>query len=270
MVEIVLAPAGTIYFCPVKTLSILRKVLFFSLLWASLPAQIVNIEQLRFQRDSSRWLFQDDLSFNIFRNTQQVVDFENNFLLRYQRAGHRLLLLNSLHFNFTENTDFAQSGFLHFRYVKQLSERWDWEVFSQLQGDRPLQIERRILYGLGPRLSIDQKGNFQFFTGHLFMYEDDLERETGIQHFDWRLSSYVSMFYQYKDRVQWSSVTYYQPRLDDWSDWRLSFQNQLAFKLGAHWAFTVSAQLNYDAEPVQAADIPNLTYKIDNGVRIRF
>lgn len=249
---------------------LLRKVLFFSLLFGGLEAQIVNIEQLRFKRDTSTWIFQDNLSFSIFRNTAQVVDIENDFLLSYAKGKNRLWLLNSLHFNFSEQENFAQAGFVHLRYVRQWSDYVDWEFFGQMQTDRPLRIERRTLYGIGPRFGVDQKGAFQFHTGHLLMYEEDQELENKILHFDWRLSSYVSLIWEMKDKFNWSLVTYYQPRFDDWSDWRLSFQNQLAFKLGKHWSFAVSGSLNYDAQPVIDPNIPNLTYKIDNGIIVRF
>jgi hypothetical protein len=250
--------------------SLLRKVLLFSLFALGGQGQIVNIEQLRFRQDSSAWLFQDDLSFDIFKNTQEVIDIENQFLLRYQKARHQVLFSNGLHFNFSNQVDFAQSAYLHLRYVQRWNKWWEMEYFSQAQADRPLKIERRLLYGFGPRFGVDQKGDFQFHTGHLIMYEDDLERETGIRHFDWRLSSYVSLMWKFKDRFLWTSVTYYQPRFTDWSDWRMSMQNQLAFKLGEHWAFTVSAQLNYDARPVVDPQIPGLTYKIENGLQVRF
>lgn len=249
---------------------LLRKVLFFSLLFSGLQAQIVNIEQLRFKQDSSTWLFQDDLSFSVFRNTQQVVDIENDFLLRYFKGRNQFLMLSSIHFNFSDEVNFAQSGFVHLRYVRKLSQRWEWESFYQVQTDRPLRIERRSLYGIGPRFGVDQKGAFQFHTGHLAMYEQDYELETGIRHYDWRLSSYLSMIWEIDERFNWSVVTYYQPRFEDWSDWRLSFQNQLAFKFGEHWAFTIAGSLNYDAQPVSDPSIPNLTYKIDNGIQVRF
>jgi len=265
-----LSLAGAIYFCSMTITSLLRKVLLFSLFSTGLLAQIVNIEQLRFKQDTSRWLFQDDLNFSVFRNTNQVVDIENDFLLRYHRDNNQLLLLNSFHLNFSGELEFAQSGYLHLRYVRRWSPRWEWEVFSQAQADRPLKIKRRILYGMGPRFGVDQEGDFQFHTGHLIMYEDDRERETEIEHYDWRLSSYFSFIWKHEDRFQWSAVAYYQPRLDDWEDWRLSFQNQLAFKLGSHWAFTFNAQLNYDSQPVIDEAIPELTYKIQNGLRLRF
>ena len=249
---------------------LLRKVLFFSLLFGALQAQIVNIEQLRFKTDTSLWLFQDNLSFSVFRNTDQVVDIENDFLLRYYRGKNQLLLLNSLHFNFSEDINFAQAGFIHLRYVRSLSNLTELEAFGQVQTDRPLRIEQRALFGIGPRFGVDQKGSFQFHTGHLLMYESDKEMFNDIQHYDWRLSSYVSLLWKYKEKFNWTLVSYYQPRFEDWSDWRLSLQNQLSFKLGEHWAFTVSASLNYDAQPVVDPNIPNLTYKLDNGILVKF
>ncbi len=235
-----------------------------------LKGQIVNIEQLRFKSDTSRWLYLDQLSFSIFRNTQQVVDIENDFLFRYQNGSNQIWVLSSVHFNFSDEVNFAQSGFMHVRYVRRFSDKWEFELFNQVQTDRPLRIDRRTLYGFGPRYGVDEQGSFQFHTGHLAMYEEDLELESGIRHYDWRLSSYISMNWEVKDRFTWSFVSYYQPRFDDWSDWRLSLQNQLSFKLGEHWAFTVSGSLNYDAQPVVDPDIPNLTYKVDNGIVVRF
>lgn len=253
-----------------KPSSILRKVLFISLFTSTLSGQIVNVENLRMAEDTNAWRFQNNFDLNLFKNTTAVFEIENDMALRYTFNSNRLIFLSSLHFNSTAEQSFAQSGFFHARYVKSVSEWFLLEAFAQFQTDRPLKIQSRQLQGLGPRFRLAKTASFSFYTGHLIMYEYDRELSTEIEHFDWRLSSYFSLDWNIAKSAAVTSVFYYQPRFDNLSDFRFNWQNQLAFKFSKHWAFTLEANVAYDANPVIDPVIPNLTYKITNGIRVNF
>lgn len=221
-------------------------------------------------QDTSHWRFQDNFNLSLFRNTDAVIDLENNLALRYFKGKDRFIALSSIHYNSSEEQNFAQSGFLHLRYVRSLKPWLLLEAFGQFQTDRPLKIEQRFLQGAGLRFVLHESKNFAFYTGHLAMYEYDAELETGIEHYDWRLSSYLSMDWSLGEAFKWTSVLYYQPRLGNFEDFRFNWQNQWAFKFNQHWSFTLAGNLTYDANPVIDPEIPNFTYRITNGLQLNF
>ncbi len=235
-----------------------------------LSGQIVNVENLRMAEDTSAWRFQNNFDFSLFRNTTEIIELENDLAMRYRFGSNRFIFLSSLHFNSTQQENFAQSGFFHLRYVRSLNQWLMMEAFAQFQTDRPLRILSRNLQGFGPRINLVQSKKFDLYTGHLWMYEYDRELNSEIEHNDWRLSSYLSMAWSVKERFAWTNVLYYQPRFDKFSDFRFNWQSQWAFSFTKHWQFTLEAKLSYDTDPVIDPSIPNLTYKITNGIMVNF
>ncbi len=250
--------------------SILRKVLFISLFSLSLSGQIVNVESLRMADDTSRWRFQNNFDLSLYKNTTSVLELENDMAIRYLSGKSTYIFLSSLHFNSSAEENFAQSGFFHLRRVRRFNE-WFWtEGFVQFQTDRPLKIEARQLQGFGPRFRLGKTDKFSLYTGHLFMYEYDREQSTEIEHYDWRLSSYLSLDWDIGTSVSLTSVVYYQPRFEKFEDFRFNWNSQLAVKFNEHWAFTFESKVSYDTNPVIDPSIPNFTYKITNGIQVKF
>ncbi len=234
-----------------------------------LYSQIVNIESLRLQKDSSGLSGQEIFNFKITRNTTRLYEINNNLAVQYRQSRHIVLFLSNLNFTFSENTDFERNGFFHARYNYVQNDWLTYEYFNQYQIDIPLRIKERILTGLGPRFSFLNKKPVKFILGTLVMYEYDEELRNDIVHRDFRLSSYISLGYK-NERQSLTALVYYQPRLDFWSDFRTSGQLQWLVKVWKGFALNITGVLAYDAFPVEDAAIPQLTYKLLNGVSYTF
>lgn len=260
---------GLFYFHGMNTAR-LRIFVLLSLLAAGLGAQIVNVEDLRLKEDTVKWRFREQFDFDLVKNQRTLYTLDNSLGLRYRRDAHQVLFLNHIQASISSGQSFEQSGFVHLRYQFSGKAWLDWEYFQQIQLDQPLRIEFRYLNGFGPRLALVEQENIKLHFGPLLMYEIDQERETGIRHFDWRASAYLAFTWSIKDKFKWHTVTYYQPRLEAVEDFRIALQNQWEVNVFKGLAFALRFGLNYDAFPVQLANIPQLTYKLENGIVLRF
>ena len=255
-------------------ISLLQKYLLVSLLFLIVPlsatAQIINVEDLRLSNRGEGLHLSENLDFSVVKNTVQLVTITNNLAAQYRTGHHLLLFLNNINVNISQATDFERDGFIHLRYGYRVTRRVTGELFTQYQVDVPLRIANRILTGAGPRITLLKSPRQQLISGHLVMYEHDEERGNEITNRDWRLSSYLTYELRGESGTGFTTIFYYQPRLDRFADYRLSGQAQFSVRLSEALRFTATASLYYDAFPVQDPAIPNLTYKVSNGIRVLF
>lgn len=247
----------------------IRYIIALLFLSAGIRAQIVNIESLRLENDSSGFSGQENFSFKITENTSRLLELTNNLALQYRKKEHIILFLNNFSYTFSEETDYENDGFFHLRYNYVQSKLLTYEAFGQYQSDIPLRIERRILIGAGPRFTFIKKEKISFVAAALAMYEADHELGNDIEHYNTRLSSYISAGFK-SAGFTINTLIYYQPRVDMWKDFRISGQWEINIKLWRSLFFTSIASLNYDAFPVADPEIPKLTYKLTNGITYRF
>jgi len=153
---------------------ILKIVIIFVLLVSvSVKAQVINIEGKRFMNDTNGWVGNADFNFNVFNNTQQVLQFSNTVRVQYQKNRSRFILLNDLNFIKAGNTDFANAGYQHFRYNYKVSKWITMEAFTQTQYNPILKLDFRYLIGAGPRLKLLKKEHAKIYVAALYMYEYD-------------------------------------------------------------------------------------------------
>ncbi|MEM1137366.1 MAG: DUF481 domain-containing protein, partial [Bacteroidota bacterium] len=145
-----------------------------------------------------------------------------------------------------------------------------WEAFTQLQFDQILRIQRRWLLGTGLRFDLRSSPSDEVHLGISYMYEYEQEKDTSVFHRDSRLSSYLSVKKKFSEHVSLSMISYYQPRFDLFSDYRLSLGTGLGFKIAENLSFVLNINLTYDAKPVIDEEINSLTYNIRNGISFKF
>jgi hypothetical protein len=251
-------------------LNLKRYILVISLFSPIMQAQIVNIEQFRLSSDTSKWRFSEQVNLSLLQNTQRLIGFNNNLGVQFRLKRFSTILLSNLDLSSTDENDIERSGFLHLRFENRLNANFSLEYFTQAQKDVPLKINQRYLLGAGLRVALRKRKVLSFYTGHLFMLEYDEEIETGNAYQNVRLSSYLNFNWHPSEALTFLIIAYYQPRLDKFSDYRLAIQGQLAFRLWKSLSFTFNARYAYDAFPVDLDEIPQLTYKLSNGVSFKF
>ncbi len=240
---------------------------------ADATGQIVMVEENRIQPDSSRW--QGLLSLNIYntRNIDRILTTNFASGIQYASGKHRLLSINS--FSLIVNLDDEGNsdenrGHQHFRYNYMLDSSFTLEAFVQGQFDQILRIGFRGLAGLGPRLTIYRRKAGFMYWGLTYMYEFEDELDNEIFHRHHRMSTYVSVRRAFNEKVNLAMVGYYQPRFDQFSDYRISSGLDLGITIATRFIFSFSVDVTYDSSPVQSEEIDNLTYSISNGLNFTF
>ncbi len=245
-------------------------ILVLVLISTSAFSQIVNIESLRATQDSNGFNGVENFNVDYVRNTNELLTLTNNLSLQYKKDKNVLMFLNTFDVSLANEEVLEQNGFFHLRYNYKVNKWLTYEALAQYQTNAPLRINHRVLTGAGARITLLKKNRNSVYLGTLVLYEYDDEAGNDITHQDARLSSYISYNLQLDKRVEWSTVGYYQPRLDYWEDFRASLQGRLAIKLFKNFAFNSIINLAYDAFPVMDPSIPQLTMKWTNGISYKF
>jgi hypothetical protein len=245
-------------------------IIFIFLSSISALGQIVNIESLRATQDSNGFNGVENFNIDYVRNTKELLTLTNNLSLQYKRERNVLMFLNTFDVSLANDEVLEQNGFFHLRYNYKVNSWLTYEALAQYQTNAPLRIKHRVLTGAGTRITLLKKDKNSIYVGTLILYEYDDEAENDIVHQDARLSAYISYNLQLDKRVEWSTVGYYQPRIDYWEDFRASLQGRLAIKLFKNFAFNSIINLAYDAFPVVDESIPQLTMKWTNGISYKF
>lgn len=249
----------------------MNKLILF--LFLSIPftinAQILNAESLRKVTDTSGWSGAASVNFALKRNVNDFFTISSNIHLQYKMNKHLVLFKNDIAFQKIEGNKFENSGIQHIRYNYRFHPKIAWEVFGQAQYNKVTLIDFRGLLGTGPRFKLTNSEKYKLYLGTLVMYEHEEVADgiTPIQR-DLRGSSYFSFSLYPNDRISIVSTTYYQPRLDAFSDFRLSSQSSLLIDLFKNFAFKTTYTFIYDAFP--AIGIPNSQYDFTSGVAYTF
>lgn len=234
-----------------------------------MTAQILNAESLRKVTDTSGFSGSAGLKFAMKRNTKDFLSISSSLHLQYKMDRNLLLFKNDVEFQKIEGDKFENSLISHLRYNYRFHERIAWEVFLQGQYNKISLINFRGLLGTGPRFKLSNLENYKFYLGTLVMYEyEDIDDGvTPIQR-DFRGSSYVSFTLYPIENLSFSSTTYYQPKLSQFSDYRISTQAALLVKIYANFSFSIDYTFTYDTFP--AIGIPNSQYNFTTGIAYSF
>jgi len=249
-----------------------RKHLLFVLLLifshlVQLQAQVVNMEDERFHRDSTVWSggINGNLTLNDFGSKVFYVNAGAH--VQYQNEKDLYLLLGNYGFLKGDGKAFVDNGFLHFRYNHKLGKEVRWEAFSQIQQNAIINIQSRFLIGTGPRFKIISTKKVRLYAAALLMYERD--KETNNPHVlnEFRNSSYGSVTYLPSSNTEITSTTYFQPKFTDISDFRIYNVLNVNIKTGKKISVNIKWSYLYDAVP--AANAQKYNYDFSTGIELK-
>ncbi len=232
-------------------IKILIPLIFIS---CGVRAQLVNVESKRMQNDTMAFAGNVTASYSYKQsNTTTFSLFKAGMTLQTRTKTKKsvFLILGSYDLTKTNTSNINNSGFIHFRYIRKFNNFIRLESFIQYQNNEVLLLDKRTLLGVGPRLKLFNKENLKSSFGVLYMYEIEQTLEDIPQlNRDHRLSSYFTFTYAFpKDLCEVNTITYFQPRLDDFSDFRLTNQTSLYFKIIKNISLSVNINYLYDTKP---------------------
>ncbi len=264
----------------------MRFFLFFLFLLPVLSgsAQILNIEKVRLNPDSTRYLAGNlSANFSLSNRTaaaNEPIEFlgvNTRFNLAYVANKHLFLLLNRYDYLRINEAPFNNFFYAHFRVNFLHQNRLSPEVFSQYQFDFLRGLDNRLLGGAGARYALLSEPKVSLAYGLGAMYEqeewrlpgseDSLRRTTNFA----KASQYISFGYQLNASTSFDLVCYHQFGYDpDFSvvRHRINGDVQLTFTLIKNLKFNVNFTAAYETAPV--IPITKFIYNISNGVQYNF
>lgn len=251
------------FFSKARTLSLLVAILPFSYAFS----QILNVESQRIQQDSTGWVAKGDFTFNLTSNQKQVLDLNSSLHVQYRQNRNTYILLGGAGMIRAGSSDFDNSGHIHFRYNRDLTNRLTWEAFAQGQYNRVLMIDHRELLGTGPRFRLLNTDKSRMYAATLYMFENEVLIEGKSSRINHRLSNYLAFNWQVNSHIAMNNIAYIQPVISDFSDRRFMLQSSLKFKISKVIGFNVNFNLLNDSNPPPG--IKHTVYSIRNGLEIR-
>lgn len=241
---------------------------FFLLATLNASAQVINTEKKRLNQSEEGWAGNIDTGLSLIRNTREIFQLTNKVHVQYRKRRHTLLLLNDFSLMSVNRDRLLNKGFQHIRYNFEKRPYLIPEAFVQAQYNQIWKIDVRILAGGGPRFRLHHTDSSYLYMGTLVMYEYEEVNQGAEYNRDVRFSGYVSGGYQFKPWVGVEHITYFQPRVDDLSDFRLSSETALRFALTSRLAFHTTFKLSYDSRPPD--DLQTTFYSWINGLSFGF
>jgi outer membrane protein W len=245
----------------------LKKAFVFILVlsYSLIQAQIINTESLRMVTDTTGWAGKVGLDVSLSKNTRSKFKVKNKIHLQYKTKKHLFIFVNKIGFEQVDDEDFVNKGVQHLRHNYKINKKLSSEVFLQNQYNALYKIDFRELAGAGLRYKLTTSEKYKMYLGSVIMYEYEKTAGDIISYNkDIRNSSYLSFSFYFTKNLSMVSTTYYQPKLSNFSDFRIAHQSALKFKIAKNLSYKLSFNYSYDKFPV--IGIPNEEYDISNGL----
>ncbi|MBS1569192.1 MAG: DUF481 domain-containing protein [Bacteroidetes bacterium] len=237
------------------------------LLPAGLVAQVVNIEGRRFGNDTVPWQGYANFRFNVSESGQRSLNLGLNGGLQFIDGRDRWFFINDLAFSQVEANEFLNTGFQHLRYNYRADSLWTGEAFAQAQYNKPLQLNLRMTVGAGPRFSALNSEKWRVHIGTALMLEKEYDTD-GTQLFQGRNSSYAAATFKFSAVASLTTVVYYQPKIFDASDNRVSIESGLLINVTKRMTLEGRLNLLKDSNPPHG--VQPLIYSWNNLFGYRF
>lgn len=231
--------------------------------------QIVNIENKRLSAKKDGLAGSADFHLNYTLNTKALLQVGNRLKLAYNKKRHYLLLLTDQTLVKSGDDSFINKGFEHLRYNYTLKDsgRVIFEAFQQGQFNKVQRISMRLILGSGFRFMMVNEDKYQLNLGTGFMGEYE-ELTASAYTIDMLSTNYLSFDGQFSENFGLNTITYFQPKLSDIGNYRLSNETTLRFRFNKFLSFKIIYALTHDSRDIEGVRKTN--YYIKNTLSFNF
>ena len=251
----------------------LKAVFFTAVLFSAFTssAQIINIENARMHSDTTGWMGGAGAAFSLNQNKEKITGGNIQAHLQHKTKTDKSLwlLLGDYGLLKAGGEKLIAEGFGHIRYNKKINNWLRWEAFGQFQKNVITQIDSRYLIGTGPRFRIVKNKILRLYAASLIMYEREKETSSivPVQNIA-RSSSYISFTLTPVETTDITSTTFFQPAINNFSDYRILNQVKIGVKATKHFSLSLKWNYLFDNRPAGAA--PKTTYSLSSGIDYDF
>ena len=234
--------------------------------WAVSAQAIVNIESLRAGAPPPGYSGAMNLSVNGQSGNTDKLGINAGARLQWHGGAVTDFAILRYSYGATDGVEDANNLFTHARHILQASDRTAYEEFIQAERNIFNRLSFRGLIGGGVRLKLAETPDIKSLHLGLggFFSRETLEKRAGLTDSGsenmWRFNIYLNYVQRLNDSVRVLSTTYYQPAVDDFSDYRLSEEAALSVRMNDSLSLNVSLELSRDSKPPQAVKNTDTTY----------
>lgn len=243
------------------------RIIFLSILFLS-PLSImaiVNMDGLHFDQKENTSSAALELTASGSSGNQNSTKTSLNG--QYNWIENKAINLAVVGYQYGENNNVRNinKAFFHYRYIFQMNETLDLEIFGQIEKNEFTRLSYRGLVGSGVRYAIAKSNEHRGFLGLGGFYSSEKTEVTagltddGVENFA-RANFYLLSKYKINSTLNLSNVIYYQPRLSDVSDYRALFESKLDFKIVKNLSLRLSLDVEHDSQPSQTIKSTDVSY----------
>lgn len=232
-------------------------ILLAGLSW---PAHaFMNIESIR---QNSKEGTQGELGLKVNGQTGNSEKLTGEFSTLTLKRVERNEILGAGKYRYGESRKVkdAHEGNLHARYTRYLDDWKGIESFAQTEFDEFKMLKRRDLLGAGLRtvLSKNKANALYLGTGAFYEHEDFKDRIPSEETV--RGNLYLSFVRTFSDHVSGTLISYYQPSIESFRDFRVQIDSSLHVRLADSLSLTIEYDLQHDSEPAPGVKPTDTTY----------
>lgn len=257
---------------------LIRFILGWVLVMGGLTSQAqVNTEKFRKYSDEDGFLFNTLFRFGYSGGNSNYLTVDGTFRLDYNGKKNNAFIVANYDYKETDEGKVVNKGFIHFRGIHPLSDRFSLEGFLQQEFNEFLLLDTRQLAGGSLRAKIldhtskkDSLSSIHSRLGLGAMYEhEEYDFEEGDNQLTvtnrYRISSYLTLDWNVSDRINMWMVAYYQPNILEIYDFRAILETGIEIWLIGRLYFSVDFSYRYNNVPV--GDVEKYDMVIKNGLR---
>jgi hypothetical protein len=233
----------------------------------------VNVERLRALDAEPGFSGGVAAGLSLKRGNVDFLEVTGTLWSRYHWDLHTLLGHSRAGFGEQGDERFASNAFVHARWTAMWLERIGSELFAQAEYDQFVRLQRRLLWGLGPRFVVHDGEHVDVALGTAYMLEyERLDIPAGDPHpqrtLYQRSSTYGSVRVAINDVLMVVNTLYVQPRIVRVADTRVLEELELSFAIAERIKWTTSARLRFDSDP--PSQVENTDLDIKNGLEVQW
>jgi len=221
-----------------------------------------------FDRDEPGWSGSVDGSYGASGGNTQESTFMGSARLQWKGASNIGRLIGAGKRTTNSGRETARSTLAHLRHNYLLSDRWATLAFLQVQENPFQRLDSRFLMGLGGRWQAVKGESTLIYLGVSHMFEKErIQGEDGYEEAQ-RLSGFVSLEVELRDGVFVDFLLFYQPKWDDFADWRVYGEIRLEIELIGSLSLFTGYNLQHDSQP--PTGVEETDWNTKTGFLVRF
>lgn len=259
------------YFCRISFSKITPQLFSMLLLLSSPLAQaIVSMESVHLGKPPQGFNGSFDLSVDAEYGNTEKASVSTGVKLQWSKDKNTDFVLANYAYGENSGVKNKNKSFVHLRHIYQFSESLAWEAFTQFSNNEFTRLNLRALLGGGARLRLEEStdsGAVYLGLGGFYERESlDVDTSGGAKETEtaFRGNVYLVVKYQFNQSVSLLSSTYYQPALDELSDYRAIENASIVSKLTQDLSMKLGIDVQHDSEPPPGVE------KTDSGITVGF